>query len=113
MLEKQQIDALKGMACTFTAFRLRQCKRLSPVQVNEEAEEVIAQLYHGLLHVRLELTPVMNLSGVKHAHVSHRDLYAPEGRGEKLLHHLRFLDTQEPLMSGGSLVWFKYKNVTS
>lgn len=47
------------------------------VQVNEEAEEVISQLNHGLLHVGLELTPVMNLSGVKHTHVSHRDLYAP------------------------------------
>lgn len=67
------------------ALRLCLGKRLSPVQVNEEAEEVISQLNHGLLHVGLELTPVMDLSGVKHAHVSHRDLDAPEGGREQ--HH--------------------------
>lgn len=75
----------------FTAVKLCLCKRLLPVQVNEEAEEVISQLNHGLLHVGLELTPVVDLGGVKHTHVSHRDLYAPEGRGRNLLPHLRLL----------------------
>lgn len=66
---------------------------------------MISQLNHGLLHVGLELTPVMNLSGVKNTHVSHRDLYAPEGRVRRnLLHHLRFLNAHDKLMSDDSLV---------
>lgn len=81
MLEKQRKEAFKRKARTFTALTLCLSKRLLPVQVNEEAEEVVSQLNHGLLHVGLELTPVVDLSGVKHTHVSQGDLYAPEGRG--------------------------------
>ncbi len=51
---------------------------LSPVQINEEAEQVVTQFDHGLLHVGLQLTSVVDLSGVKHAHVSHRNLHVPE-----------------------------------
>lgn len=47
------------------------------VQINEEAEQVVAQFDHGLLHVGLELTPVVDLSGVKHAHIPHRNLHIP------------------------------------
>lgn len=47
------------------------------VQINEEAEQVVAQFNHGLFHVGLELTTVVDLSGVKHTHVSHRHLYVP------------------------------------
>lgn len=52
----------------------------SPVQVNEKAEQVVAQLDHGLLHVRLELASVVDLGGVKHTHVAHRNLQVPSGR---------------------------------
>lgn len=52
---------------------------LPPVQINEEAEQVVTQFNHGLLHVRLQLTAVVDLSGVKHAHVSHRYLHMPAG----------------------------------
>lgn len=59
---------------------------LSPIQIDEEAEQVVTQFDHGLFHVGLELTPVVDLSGVKHAHVSHRNLHIPAGttgtRGE-------------------------------
>lgn len=48
------------------------------IQINKEAEEVITQFDHGLLHVGLELTSVVDLSGVKHAHVSHWNLHIPE-----------------------------------
>lgn len=47
------------------------------VQVDEEAEQVVAQFNHGLLHVGLELTPVVDLSGVEHAHVPHGNLHVP------------------------------------
>lgn len=47
------------------------------VQINKEAEEVVTQFDHGLLHVGLELTSVVDLSWVKHAHVSHRNLHVP------------------------------------
>lgn len=50
---------------------------LSPVQINEEAEKVVTQFNHSLLHVRLELTSVVDLSGVKHTHVSHWNLHVP------------------------------------
>lgn len=90
MLGKQQMHTLKT-ASAFTALALQLCHCLLPVQVNEEAEEVIPQLNHALLHVGLELTAVMNLGGIKHAHVSHRNLYAPEGRARNLLHHLEIL----------------------
>lgn len=50
---------------------------LSPVQVNEEAEQMVAQFNHGLFHMRLELASVMDLCGVKHAHVPHRNLQVP------------------------------------
>lgn len=53
---------------------------LSPVQINEEAEQMVAQLNHGLLHVGLELSSVVDLSGVKHTHVSHWNLNVPAGR---------------------------------
>lgn len=52
---------------------------LSPVQINEEAEQVVTQFNHGLLHVGLELTSVVDLSGVKDTHVSHRNLHVPAG----------------------------------
>lgn len=51
----------------------------SPVQINEEAEQVVTQFNHGLLHVGLKLTSVVDLSGVKHAHVSHRNLHVSAG----------------------------------
>lgn len=51
----------------------------SPVQINEEAEQVVTQFNHGLLHVGLELTSVVDLSGVKHTHVSHWNLHVPVG----------------------------------
>lgn len=102
MLEKQHAHALKtGRARPRRAFERA---RLLPVQVNEEAEQVIAQLNHGLLHVGLELTPVVDLRGVKHAHVPHRDLYAPEGRGRLSLHEFGCLSAHEQLTSDGSLV---------
>lgn len=47
------------------------------VQVDEEAEQVVAQFDHGLLHVRLELTAIVDLCGVKHSHVPHRHLHVP------------------------------------
>lgn len=53
-----------------------------PVQINEEAEQVVTQFDHGLLHVGLELTTVVNLSGIQHAHVSHRNLHVPAGIGK-------------------------------
>lgn len=51
---------------------------VSPVQVDEEAEQVEAQLNHRLLHVGLELTAIVNLCGVKHPHVAHGHLQKPE-----------------------------------
>lgn len=47
------------------------------VQVDEEAEQVVAQFDHGLLHVGLELAAIVDLRGVKHAHVPHRHLHVP------------------------------------
>lgn len=47
------------------------------IQVDEEAEQVVPQFDHGLLHVGLELPSVVDLSGVKHAHVSHGNLHVP------------------------------------
>lgn len=47
------------------------------IQINEEAEQVVTQFNHRLLHVRLKLTPVVDLSRVKHTHVSHRHLHIP------------------------------------
>lgn len=91
MLEKPQRSTLRT-AYTSTTFKLQLCHCLLPVQVNEEAEEVISQLNHALLHVGLELTPVMNLGGIKHTHVPHRNLYAPEGRIRN------FLNTQQNLV---------------
>lgn len=52
---------------------------VSPVQIDEEAEQVVTQFNHGLLHVRLEQTPVVDLSRVKHSHVSHWNLQVPAG----------------------------------
>lgn len=78
----------------------RRLNGVPPVQVDEEAEQVIPQLDHGLLHVGLELTTVVDLSGIKHAHVPHRNLHAPEGRaGVTDLHS----STQEELVSHGYL----------
>ena len=37
----------------------------SPVQINEEAEQVEAEFNHRLLHVGLQLPPVVDLSRVK------------------------------------------------
>lgn len=47
------------------------------VQINEKAEQVVTQFNHGFLHVGLELTSVMDLSWVKHPHISHWDLHVP------------------------------------
>lgn len=47
------------------------------VQVDEEAEQVVAQFDHGLLHVGLELTAIVDLCGVKHSQVPHRHLHVP------------------------------------
>lgn len=96
---------VKRTAYTSTTFKLQLCHRLLPVQVNEEAEEVISQLNHALLHVGLELTPVMNLGGIKHTHVSHRNLYAPEGRARN------FLNTQQNLVCDGSLLSYNGRTV--
>lgn len=52
---------------------------VSPVQIDEEAEQVVAQFNHGLLHVRLEQTSVVDLRWVKHSHVPHRNLQVPAG----------------------------------
>lgn len=86
-------------------FMLQLCHHLLPVQVNEEAEEVISQLNHALLHVGFELTPVMNLGGIKHTHVSHRNLYAPEGRTRN------FLNTQQNLVCDSSLLSYNGRTV--
>lgn len=47
------------------------------VQINEKAEQVVTQFNHGLLHVGLKLTTVVDLSGVKHTHISHWNLHVP------------------------------------
>lgn len=53
--------------------------RVSPVQIDEEAEQVVTQFNHGLLHVRLEQTSVVDLRWVKHSHVPHWNLQVPAG----------------------------------
>lgn len=50
---------------------------LSPVQVNEEAEQMVSQFNHSLFHMRLKLASVMDLCGVQHTHVPHRNLQIP------------------------------------
>lgn len=37
---------------------------LAPVQVNEEAEQMVSQFNHSLFHMRLKLASVMDLCGV-------------------------------------------------
>lgn len=53
---------------------------LIPVQVDEEAEQVVAQFDHCLLHVGLKLTSVVDLCGVKHSYVPQWNLNIPVGR---------------------------------
>lgn len=47
------------------------------VQINKEAEQVEAELNHGLLHVGLQLPPVVDLRGVEDPHVTQWDLHIP------------------------------------
>lgn len=47
------------------------------VQVDEEAQQMVAQFDHGLLHVGLELAAIVDLCGVKYSHVPHRHFHVP------------------------------------
>ena len=41
-----------------------------PIQIYEEKNKIISQIYHAVSHMFLQLTPIMNLSGIKHSRVS-------------------------------------------
>ena len=49
----------------------------SPVQIDEEAEQVEAEFNHRLLHVGLQLPPVVDLSRVKDPHITQWYLNIP------------------------------------
>lgn len=70
----------------FQAEPIARVEMLSPVQVNEEAEQMVSQFNHSLFHMRLKLASVMDLCGVQHAHVPHWNLQVPadtQTRGQK------------------------------
>lgn len=64
-----------------------------PVQIDEEAEQVVTQFNHGLLHVRLEQTSVVDLRWVKHSHVPHWNLQVPAGWNRSRWHTRQTLNT--------------------
>ena len=41
-----------------------------PIQIYEEKNKIISQIYHAVSHMFLQLAPIMNLSGIKHSCVS-------------------------------------------
>lgn len=56
------------------------------VKIHEETEQVETKLDHGFLHVRLQLTPIVDLCRVEHSHVTTRHhnepIYIPSGNGQ-------------------------------
>jgi hypothetical protein len=42
----------------------------SPVQIYEEKDKIISQIYHTVSHMFLQLAPIMNFSRIKHSCVS-------------------------------------------
>ena len=48
-----------------------------PIQIYEEKNKIISQVYHAVSHMFLQLTPIMNLSGIKHSCVSSGDCKIP------------------------------------
>lgn len=48
-----------------------------PIQIYEEKNKIISQIYHAVSHMFLQLTPIMNLSGIKHSCVSSGDCKIP------------------------------------
>lgn len=76
-----KVDCFSMIFCSCAA-HTSVYESLLPVQINEEAKQVVAQFDHGLLHVGLKLTPVVDLSGVEHPHVPHRNLHIPAGTSE-------------------------------
>ena len=48
-----------------------------PIQIYEEKNKIISQIYHAVSHMFLQLTAIMNLSGIKHSCVSSGDCKIP------------------------------------
>ena len=68
---------LRTLQIVVTATHLSCTHGNLPIQIYEEKNKIISQIYHAVSHMFLQLTPIMNLSGIKHSCVSSGDCKIP------------------------------------